>query len=41
MYNSIASFSRNLQSRDADTSVAIADWESDLNWLERTYGVAD
>lgn len=40
-YNAIASFSRNAQRRSTDYSEAIADWESDLDWIERTYGVAN
>ena len=41
MHNAIAAFSRNAQRRNADYVEAIADWESDLDWLESTYGLAD
>lgn len=41
MYNAVTAFSRNAQRRNADYSEAIADWESDLDWLESTYGLAD
>jgi len=38
MVNSIAAFARNARRRSADYSEAIADWESDLEWLRVTYG---
>lgn len=38
MVNSIAAFARNARRRSADFSEAIADWESDLLWLQSTYG---
>lgn len=38
MVNSIAAFARNAKRRSADFSEAIADWESDLRWLEANYG---
>ncbi len=38
MVNSIAAFARNARRRDADYSEAIADWESDLEYLRLTYG---
>lgn len=38
MVNSIAAFARNARRRSADYSEAIADWESDLQWLQVTYG---
>lgn len=40
-YNAIATFSQNAQRRNADYSEAIADWESDLDWLESSYGATD
>lgn len=39
--NAIATFSRNAQRRNADYSEAIADWESDLDLIVRTYGSAN
>lgn len=36
--NSIAAFARNARRRSADYSEAIADWESDLDWLRAVYG---
>lgn len=38
MVNSIAAFARNARRRSADYSEAIADWESDLEWMRATYG---
>lgn len=38
MVNSISAFARNARRRTADFSEAIADWESDLEWLRDTYG---
>ncbi|NVN50298.1 hypothetical protein [Mycolicibacterium hippocampi] len=38
MINSIAAFARNARRRTGDFSEAIADWESDLQWLRSSYG---
>jgi hypothetical protein len=36
--NSISAFARNARRRSGDFSEAIADWESDLQWLQAIYG---
>ncbi|WP_349269884.1 hypothetical protein MPNTM1_00393 [Mycolicibacterium parafortuitum] len=40
MVNSLSAFARSARRRSADFSQAIADWESDLNWLRATYGAS-